>query len=138
MRFPGKSMGTTLENALLILVVDDEAAIRDLLNLALEGDGYKVVLAGSGEEAVTFLKKRKNSIQALVTDIRLGGERKMSGWEVARHARELNPEIAVVYMSGDSSEDWAVDGVPKSVMVAKPFAVSQISTAIATLINETG
>jgi len=127
-----------MENAVLILVVDDEVAVCAVLNVALEDDGYKVMLAESGEEAVKLLKKHKSKIKGLVTDIRLGGERKMTGWEVARQARELNSEIAVVYMSGDSSEDWAVDGVPKSVMVAKQFAVSQISTAIANLLNEAG
>jgi CheY-like chemotaxis protein len=127
-----------MENAVLILVVDDEVAIRAVLNVALEDDGYKVMLAESGEEGVKLLKKHKDSVQGLVTDIRLGGERRMSGWEIARHARELNPEIAIVYMSGDSSEDWAVDGVPKSIMVGKPFAVSQISTALASLLNESG
>ena len=126
-----------MENAVLILVVDDEIAIRAVLNVALEDDGYKVLLAGSGEEAVKLLKKHKE-VKGLVTDIRLGSERKMTGWEIARQARELNPDIAVVYMSGDSAADWAVDGVPKSVMVTKPFAVSQISTAIATLLNEIG
>lgn len=127
-----------MKNAVLVLVVDDEVAIREVLNASLEDDGYKIMLAESGEDAVKLLTKHKLKIRGLVTDIPLGGERKMSGWEIARHARELNPEIAIVYMSGDSSEDWAVDGVPKSIMVAKPFAVSQISTAIATLLNESG
>jgi CheY-like chemotaxis protein len=126
-----------MENAVLILVVDDETAIRAVLTVALEDDGYKVVTAESGEEALKQLKKHKD-VKGIVTDIRLGSERKMTGWEIARQARELNPEIAVVYMSGDSASDWAVDGVPKSVMVTKPFAVSQISTAIATLLNEVG
>jgi CheY-like chemotaxis protein len=126
-----------MESAALILVVEDEDAIRDLLQTALEDDGYKVLLAGSGEEAIKLLKKHKTA-KGLVTDIRLGSERKMTGWEIARQARELNPEIAVVYMSGDSAADWSVDGVPKSVMVPKPFALSQISTALATLLNEAG
>jgi CheY-like chemotaxis protein len=126
-----------MENAVLVLVVDDEIAIRDVVNATLEDDGYKVVQAGSGEDALKLLKKHKD-VKGLVTDIRLGSERKMTGWEIARQARELNPDIAVVYMSGDSAADWAVDGVPKSVMVTKPFAVSQISTAIASLLNVTG
>ncbi len=126
-----------MENAALILVVEDEDGIRALLNTALEDDGYKVTLAESGEEGIKVLKKHRE-VRGLITDIRLGSERKMTGWEVARQARELNPDIAVVYMSGDSAADWAVDGVPKSIMVTKPFAISQISTALATLLNESG
>jgi hypothetical protein len=41
-------------------------------------------------------------------------------------------------MSGDSAMDWTAQGVPKSVTVAKPFAMSRISTATASLLNETG
>jgi hypothetical protein len=52
--------------------------------------------------------------------------------------RELNPDIAVVYMSADSGADWTAQGVPKSILVAKPFAISQISTALANLLNESG
>jgi DNA-binding NtrC family response regulator len=126
-----------MENAVLILVAEDEKIIRELLGVTLEEDGYEVVLAENGEEAVGLLDTRKDA-KGLITDVRLGGKRKLTGWDVARHARELNPEIAVVYLSGDSSVDWAVQGVPKSVMVSKPFALSQISTALANLLNETG
>ncbi len=44
--------------------------------------------------------------------------------------------MPVVYMSGDRSDDWASKGVPHSIMVAKPFAVAQVITAVVTLLNE--
>jgi CheY-like chemotaxis protein len=68
-----------LENAVLILVAEDEAVIRELLNATLEDDGYKVVQAESGEEAVALLDKHKDA-KALITDVRLGGKRKLTGW----------------------------------------------------------
>lgn len=126
-----------MENAVVILIVEDESAVRELLEVALQDDGYEVIVAESGEEAVALLDKLKDA-RGVITDVRLGGKRKLTGWDVARHARELNPGIAVVYMSGDSAVDWAAQGVPKSVMVVKPFALSQISTALANLLNEAG
>lgn len=54
---------------------------------------------------------------------------------MARHAREIDPAFAVVYMSGDSTEDWASKGVPNSIMLAKPFALAQLVTAVAQLLN---
>lgn len=45
--------------------------------------------------------------------------------------------MPVVYISGDSAHEWPVKGVPKSVMVPKPFAVAQIITAVPILLNET-
>jgi CheY-like chemotaxis protein len=124
-----------LENAALILVVEDEQIIREVVGTALEDDGYHVIVAETGEEAVALLDDHKDA-RGVITDVRLGGKRKLTGWDVARYARELNPDIAVVYVSGDSGVDWAAQGVPKSVMVVKPFAITQISTALANLLNE--
>ena len=126
-----------MKNAVLILVVEDEKLVRELLQTELDDSGYKVVEAESGEEAVSWLDKHKKA-RGVVTDVRLGGKRGLTGWDVARHAREINPNIAVVYMSGDSGADWTAQGVPKSVMIAKPFAMSQVSTALASLLNEAG
>jgi DNA-binding response OmpR family regulator len=70
----------------------------------------------------------------VLTDIKIGGD--LDGWDVARHARELKPEIPVIYISGDSTHEWPVKGVPGSVMVAKPFATAQIITAVSVLLNQ--
>jgi hypothetical protein len=51
------------------------------------------------------------------------------------HAREINPSFPVVYMSGDSAEDWASQGVPNSIMLSKPFAPAQLVTAVSQLLN---
>jgi FixJ family two-component response regulator len=67
----------------------------------------------------------------LITDIRLPGP---SGWEIARHARHQKPKLPVVYMSVDSGADWAAEGVPKSLILQKPFAAAQAITAISTLL----
>jgi CheY-like chemotaxis protein len=126
-----------LESAVLILVVEDEPVVRELVKEQLEDEGYKVLEAENGKAAFKLLDKHKEA-RGLITDIRLGGKDDLTGWDVARHARELNPNIAVVYMSADSGADWTVNGVPKSTLVIKPFVTSQISTALANLLNETG
>jgi DNA-binding NtrC family response regulator len=80
---------------------------------------------------VTLLTDSKGKCRALVADIDLGG--KMDGWEVAKHAREIDPEFPVVYMSGDSAGDWAANGVSNSIMLNKPFAPTQLVTAVSQL-----
>ena len=65
--------------------------------------------------------------------LKLGGN--VSGWDVARHAREVNQDLPVVYITGFSAEDWPSQGVPKSILVQKPFAPAQIITAISSLLN---
>ena len=118
----------------LLLVVDDEVLIGHVLVDALEDGGFKTVQTVSAEEAIAALADPKHQFSGLITDINLGSE--ATGWDVARVARRGLPDIPVVYMTGDSAHLWAAEGVPHSVLVQKPFAVAQVTTAIAQLINE--
>ena len=88
---------------------------------------------GRGAQA-TARGSENPECRALVTDINLGKD-KMDGWAVARHARENEPDMPVVYMTGDSADDWASKGVPNSILLTKPFAPAQLVTAISQLLN---
>ena len=121
------------KDLIVILVVEDEHLIQSMVEEALADGGFEAAIAASGEEAVTLLTGSKGKYRALVADIDLGG--KMDGWEVAKHARETDPEFPVVYMSGDSAGDWAANGVPNSIMLNKPFAPAQLVTAVSQLLN---
>jgi DNA-binding NtrC family response regulator len=126
-----------VEDLLVILLVEDEELIRNIVEETLDDGGFKVVLAESGEEAVKLLDASDPKYRALVTDIRLG-RGTLTGWDVARHARSIDPELAVVYMTGDSAAEWAAQGVPNSVLLTKPFAPAQLTTAVAQLLNVGG
>jgi CheY-like chemotaxis protein len=115
-----------------VLLADDEVLIRDLVEETLQEAGYHVITAATGVEALAALEENPGFV-GLVTDINFGGP--PVGWDVASRAREINPAIAVVYMTGDSGHEWAAHGVPQSTVVAKPFAPSQIAVAIANLLN---
>jgi DNA-binding response OmpR family regulator len=121
------------ESVPVILVIEDDDSIQTLVEDALSDGGFEPAIAPSGEEAVTLLKGRTGNYRALVTDISLRG--KIDGWEVARQAREIDPEFPVVYISGGSAAEWPSKGVPNSVMVPKPFAPAQLVTAISNLLN---
>jgi DNA-binding response OmpR family regulator len=82
------------------------------------------------------LRARITKYRALVIDINLAG--RINGWDVARAAREIDPEFPVVYMTGAAAEEWAVKGVPNSILLAKPFAPAQLITAISSLLNTSG
>jgi DNA-binding response OmpR family regulator len=122
-----------LEDLLIILVVEDDDLIQSIVEDALADGGFEIAIAISGERAVELLDA-SDGYRALVTDIGLGRD-KMDGWEVAKHAREINPEFPVVYMSGESAGDWASKGVPNSIMLSKPFAPAQLVTAVSQLLN---
>jgi CheY-like chemotaxis protein len=125
-----------LDTSILLLLVEDEALIRMNLQAELEEAGFELVAATNGEQAMTELETDAARFRGLLTDIKLG--QGPNGWELARHARESVPHIPVVYMSGDSAHEWDAQGVPNSIMVAKPFVGAQIITAISTLLNQAG
>jgi CheY-like chemotaxis protein len=103
------------QNVPVILVIEDDDTIQTVVDTALSDAGFEPAIAPSGEEAVTLLKGMKSKYRALVTDISLRG--KMDGWEVARQAREFDPEFPVVYISGASAADWPSKGVPNSIIL---------------------
>lgn len=123
-----------------VLLADDEVLVRDLVEESLQEAGYEVVAVSSAAEALEALEAANASdaeadFVAVVTDINFGGP--PPGWEVAMRAREIQPTIAVVYMTGDSAHEWSAHGVPQSTIITKPFAPSQIAVAVATLLNRT-
>ena len=116
-----------------ILVIEDDQALQTIVDEALTEGGFEPAIAASGEEAVTLLKGGLTKYRALVTDIGLRG--RMDGWEVAQQAREIDPAMPVIYMTGTYGEEWASKGVPNSVLLTKPFAPAQIVTALSQLLN---
>jgi two-component system cell cycle response regulator CpdR len=117
----------------LILVADDETAIAEIVKDALEDGGFDVRVCLSGDVAMEAIEELGDGLAGIVTDIRIGFG--PDGWAIARRARELHAGLAVIYMSGDSAADHTSQGVPDSVMIQKPFALVQIVTAIASLLN---
>ena len=126
--------GWGLEDLLTILVVEDDPLIQTIVEDDLTDGGFQVAIASWGETAVELLDASDVKYRALVTDINLG-RGKMDGWEVARRAREINPQFSVVYMTGDSAAEWDSKGVPNSILLTKPFAPAQLVTALSQLLN---
>jgi CheY-like chemotaxis protein len=119
---------------LLILVVEDEALIQEMVSEALLDGGFETEIVSSGEDAVALLKDHATKYRALLTDVHLRG--KLTGWDVAKQAREINPEMPVVYMTGAGADQWPSHGVPNSVLLSKPFAPAQVVTAVSQLLNQ--
>jgi len=123
-----------------VLVVEDDPLIQQLVEEALNEGGFEAAIVASGEEALTLLNggaaisDSAVVYRALVTDINLRG--KLDGWHVARKAREIDHAFPVVYMTGAAAGEWPVNGVPNSILLAKPFAPAQLVTAVSNLLNK--
>lgn len=109
-----------MTESLAILVAEDDPQIQEMLEDALTEGGFRPQVLSSAEEAATVLKSSLYEFRALVTDVNLKGA--MSGWDLARIVRERDPDFPVVYMTGTAVDDWARFGVPKSILLSKPFA----------------
>lgn len=106
-----------------ILLVDDETAILDTLQILFRGEGWDVSVADSGPKALSVLEDESPDI--VLTDIRMPGA---SGLEVLAHARETDPEIAVILMTAQASLQSAVRAVNEGAYyyLQKPFANDEL------------
>jgi CheY-like chemotaxis protein len=96
-----------------VLVAEDEALLHDILQDALEEAGFAVTLSASAEDAIALLENQDAAYVALVTDIHLT-RTGMTGWDIARRARELNGALPVIYTTGAAAEEWPANGVPNT------------------------
>jgi DNA-binding response OmpR family regulator len=112
-----------------VLVVEDDPLIREFTVDALREEGFEVIPASDGEEALAWCKQRVADV--LVTDIRLPG--KVDGWQIAERCREHDPDLPVVYATGFSSV--AARPVPGSVSLQKPYHPEEIVRAIRQLMG---
>src|SRR3954468_21071511 len=101
-----------------VLVVDDDPAILMLCHRILEADGYDVVDAKRGEDALSRMEGE--NFDLLLTDIRLPG---VNGLDVTQRLRERNSELTVVTMTGYSNMEMAIQSLSLGVdeFLVKPF-----------------
>ena len=96
----------TLAPSPRILVVDDERSMRELLSIVLKRDGLDVLVADDGPAAVEIMKRERLDI--LITDIRMP---QMSGVDVLREAKRIDPDIISIIMTAFASTDTAVEAL---------------------------
>ena len=113
-----------------ILLLEDEVLLCWILEEALRDCGYEVRTLTTGDEGLAALEE-SGRFDILVTNIRLADG--PDGWALARRARERNPDIAVLYVSGDSAAAHGHRGVEGSVMLAKPFQPEEVCHAVESL-----
>ena len=101
-----------------ILIVDDEAVIRDGLKRVLEGESFDVETCSSGYSAIETMQKR--DFDLIITDLKMPG---MSGIEVLKSVRTLQPHIPVILITGYATVDTAVEAMKNgaSDYISKPF-----------------
>ena len=109
-----------------MLVVDDEAVVREVLTEALEAEGCEVIAAESGEIALRLYDANKGGLDAVFTDI---GMSEMSGWELITAIRKRSETIPLAIISGWADAiSWDTRNAAKADwVVSKPFDISKIT-----------
>ena len=106
-----------------VLVVDDEVNIRKTLNGVLSDEGYRVVLAETGEAALDAVTR--SLVDAVLLDVWLPG---MDGLEVLRRIREMYPMLPIIMISGHGTIDMAVKAVKNGAFdfIEKPISLNKL------------
>ena len=120
-----------MNESLSVLVVDDDISIQSVVEEILSDGGFEPKAASSGEEAIALLNAHR--FRAVIIDIAFGKDH-VKGWAVARRARAFNPALPIIYITGGSTDEWAIQGVPNSILITKPFPPAQLLTAVSQLL----
>ena len=112
-----------------LLVVDDEEMVRRLAARMLVALGFRVLVAGSGQEAVRLLRRGAHRIDGVVTDVAMPG---IGGRELGETIAQCWPQIRVLYMSGFAAGRMVTEGSldPAVPFIQKPFTSEQLGRKV--------
>lgn len=117
---------------LTIVVVEDEPLVRLSIEDALVRNGYSVLPFENSLEAIAGLVKLDSPPACLIVDLRLPG---VSGWDVARTARQAFPSVPVLYTTGGEASDLRIQAVPNSDYLHKPFTEHALMRMVENLVS---
>jgi CheY-like chemotaxis protein len=116
-------------NQELVLLVDDEAAVREITRQTLEAYGYRVLLAADGAEAVSLYAKQQNEIALVLTDMRMPV---MDGSTTIQVLMKMNPQVCIIAASGINSNNGVAKAAGTGVrqFLPKPYTAETILRAL--------
>lgn len=119
----------------IILVAEDEDALREAVCSYLRSLGYTVFAAGSGQEALSLASQQRR-IDLLITDVVMS---KMSGTKLAQLLGSANPHLKTLYMSGYTEDEVLRRGIHghKAKFLQKPFNLSTLARKVRDTLERT-
>ena len=125
---PPPTPARATDRAARILVVDDERSMRELLAIVLGREGYEVVVAENGRQALDELERRP--VDLLISDIHMPD---MTGLDVLRAAKGMNPDLAGIMVTAFASTETAIEALRMGAYdyIHKPFNVDELKIVVA-------
>jgi nitrogen-specific signal transduction histidine kinase/CheY-like chemotaxis protein len=130
---PGAASGRAPESV-VVLVVEDDEALREITRRIFTRNGYQVLTASNGPDAIKVAERCEGEIHLLLTDVVMPG---MPGMEVAAKIQAIQPGISVLYMSGYARPVLADQGRldPDIVLLEKPFSEAEIMRKVGQVLD---
>jgi PAS domain S-box-containing protein len=121
--------GRSVRGSETVLLVEDEPAVREVTQAALQRHGYTVLPAASGAEALRIARANHGLINVVITDVVMPG---MSGPQLVDRLREEHPRLAALFMSGYTSDAMLRHGIEtgEADFLQKPFSTSALATKL--------
>ena len=121
--------GGNLESKGKVLVIDDEAVIREGCERILSREGLEVITASGGEEGLEAIEGASRSIDAVLLDLKMPG---LSGMEVLERALQIEPSLPLIVITGYATVDSAVEAMKKGAydFIPKPFTPDQLRLVV--------
>lgn len=117
----------------LVLLIEDEANVRDLTRLVLLAHGYRVCEASNGLDGLVLYREHMSEVKVVVTDMMMPG---LQGTEVIKELLSINPDVRIVAMSGIASELTSLRRVPdRLTLLTKPMTAEDIVRSVQSVLT---
>jgi signal transduction histidine kinase/ActR/RegA family two-component response regulator len=118
-----------------LLVVEDQESVRSFAVAALKGEGYRVIEASDGNEAIAVAGRHPEGLHLLLTDVVMPG---MNGKELSERLRALHPNMKVLFISGYTADVIAHRGVldPGVAFLHKPFNPEELAAKVREVLSD--
>lgn len=118
----------------LVLVVDDEASIRDISKTSLESYGYNTLTANDGIEAIALYAQRKQPIDAVIVDMMMPS---MDGITTIRTLQKIDPQVKIIAVTGLLSSEKLTEAASLGIKVflSKPYTTKELLVALQQVLN---
>lgn len=117
----------------MILLAEDEQAVRDFLEMALTRAGYSVISASTGHEAVTRGRAATQPVDLLISDVMMPG---LTGPQAADHLRGVYPHMRTLFLSGYSLHTALPDSIGPEAFLQKPFTLNVLLAKVRERLTE--
>jgi two-component system, cell cycle sensor histidine kinase and response regulator CckA len=123
-----------MSDAPLVLVVEDQAAVRSLVRSMLEKSGYRVLEAANGTEALAQLNRHRGGIELVVSDVVMPD---INGPQLAKRMRSVGNAAPVLFMSGYAERTLLSRGLTDGTIrvLRKPFTLAQLTARVEELLG---